>query len=141
MYIPSTRKIISSYNVVFDENNSSTLAYTSQPYVEVMVISPSVLYTNYATYSKEQTSDIITITQFGGRDLSSESHDNAESGDKSDENSVMAPLLSKEKMDMMYYGNESEDENMTTEMLPTRRSSDLLCRCVYPSELPLAKVS
>ena len=32
VYIPSTRKIISPYDVVFDENSSSALAYTSQPY-------------------------------------------------------------------------------------------------------------
>ena len=32
VYLPSTRKIISSYDVVFDESFSSALAYTSQPY-------------------------------------------------------------------------------------------------------------
>ena len=32
VYITSTRKIISSYDVVFDESVSSTFAYTSQPY-------------------------------------------------------------------------------------------------------------
>ena len=28
VYVPSTRKLIFSYNVVFDENNSSALSYT-----------------------------------------------------------------------------------------------------------------
>ena len=32
VYTPSTRKIISSYDVVFDESVSSALAYTSRPY-------------------------------------------------------------------------------------------------------------
>ena len=32
VYVPSTRKIISSYDVVFDKNNYSELAYKSQPY-------------------------------------------------------------------------------------------------------------
>ena len=32
VYIPSTRMIISSYDVVFDESFSSALEYTSQPY-------------------------------------------------------------------------------------------------------------
>ena len=31
-YVPSTRKIMSSYDVVFDESFSSASAYTSQPY-------------------------------------------------------------------------------------------------------------
>ena len=32
LYVPSTRKIISSYDIVFDESFSIALAYTSQPY-------------------------------------------------------------------------------------------------------------
>ena len=32
VYIPSNRKVISSYNVVFDECFSSALSYTSWPY-------------------------------------------------------------------------------------------------------------
>ena len=32
VYVPSTIKIILSYDVVFDESFSSALAYTSQPY-------------------------------------------------------------------------------------------------------------
>ena len=31
-YVPSTRKIISSYDVVFDESLSNVLAYMLQPY-------------------------------------------------------------------------------------------------------------
>ena len=31
-YVTSTRKVISSYDVVFDESFSSALSYTSRPY-------------------------------------------------------------------------------------------------------------
>ena len=42
VYVPSTRNIISSYNVVFDESISSALAYTSQSYSEAMAMRPEV---------------------------------------------------------------------------------------------------
>ena len=42
MCVRSTRKIISSYDVVFNENIYSTLAYKSQPYVEAMDMRPDV---------------------------------------------------------------------------------------------------
>ena len=52
VYLPSTRNIISSYDVVFDEKNSSALSYTSRPYSEAMVMRPAVTYTLYGTSSK-----------------------------------------------------------------------------------------
>ena len=64
VYVPSTRKIISSYDVVFDEMFSSALAYTSQPYSEAMVMRPVVKYTLYAMSSRGQTANIITFAQF-----------------------------------------------------------------------------
>ena len=64
VYVPSTRKVISSYDVVFDESFSSALAYTSQPYSEEVVMFPAVTYTPYATSSKEQTGNVITFAQF-----------------------------------------------------------------------------
>ena len=64
VYVPSTRKIISSYDVVFDESFSSALAYTSRPYSEATAMRPAVTYTPYATSSKEQTGDIIIFTHF-----------------------------------------------------------------------------
>ena len=63
-YIPSKRKVLSSYDVVFDESFSSTLSYTSRPYSEAMEMRPEVTYTLYATSSKEQTGDVITFTNF-----------------------------------------------------------------------------
>ena len=52
VYVPSTRKIISSYDVVLDESFSSALAYTSRPYSETMTKHTAVTYTVYATSLK-----------------------------------------------------------------------------------------
>ena len=64
MYVPSTRKLISSYDVVFDDFFSNALSYTPQLYSEAMAMRPVVTYTPYTTSSKEQTGDVITFTQF-----------------------------------------------------------------------------
>ena len=64
MYVPSTRKIISLYDVVFDESFSSTLAYMLQPYLEAMAACSYVMYTPCATSPMEQTDNIITLPQF-----------------------------------------------------------------------------
>ena len=50
VYVLSKRRIISSYDVVFDESLSSALAYTSQPYSETMAMRPVVTYTHSATF-------------------------------------------------------------------------------------------
>ena len=72
MYISRTRKIISSYDVIFDESFSSTLGYTSQPNEEAMAVCPAALYTPYDTTSREQTGNIITFAHFEDGNLSSE---------------------------------------------------------------------
>ena len=64
MYVHSTRKVIFSYDVVFDESFSSALAYTSRPYSEAMAMHLAVTYTPHATSLKEQTGDVITFAQF-----------------------------------------------------------------------------
>ena len=96
VYVTSTSKIISSYDVVFDESFSNALAYTSQPYSEAMVMHPAVTYKLCATSSREKTGDIITFIKFEEGNLLSEIRDNAKIGDKSDENSIMPPLIIKE---------------------------------------------
>ena len=53
VYVPSTRKVILPYDVVFDESFSIALSYTSQPYSESMAMRPAVTYTPYATSLKE----------------------------------------------------------------------------------------
>ena len=89
MYVPSTRKVISSYNVVFEKNISSALSYTSQPYSEATTMRPAGTYTPYATSSKEQTDNVITFAQFEEGDILSETRNDAESCDKSDNESIM----------------------------------------------------
>ena len=64
VYLPSTRKVISSYDVFFYKRFSSALSYTSRPYAEAMAMRPAMMYTPYATSSKEQTGDVITFAQF-----------------------------------------------------------------------------
>ena len=51
-----------------------------------MAMPPAVIYTPYATSSREKTGDIITFTHFEEGYLLSENRDDAESGDKSDDN-------------------------------------------------------
>ena len=64
MYVPSTWKIISSYDFVFDESFTSVLAYMSQPYSETLVIRPTVRYTSCIKSLKGNTDNIITLSQF-----------------------------------------------------------------------------
>ena len=64
VYVPSTRKIISSYDVVFDESFSSTLEYMSLPYAESMAVHPAVSHINCATSSRGKTGDITSFAQF-----------------------------------------------------------------------------
>ena len=80
VYIPSSRKIISPYYVVFDEILSSVLEYTSQPYSEVMAMCPDVTYTPCDTSSREQTGNIITFTQFKEGNILTKTCNDAESG-------------------------------------------------------------
>ena len=64
VYVPITRKVISSYIVVFDKNFPSALSYTARPYSEAMAMRLAVMYTPYATSLKEQTGDVTTFAQF-----------------------------------------------------------------------------
>ena len=89
MYVPSTRKVISSYDIVFGEKQSSALSYTSQPYAEAMAMRPTVTYTLYATSSKEKTGDVITFAQFEEGDLITETRNDTESYAESDSESIM----------------------------------------------------
>ena len=77
MYVPSTRKVISSYDVVFDKSVSSALSYTSQHYSEAMLICLAVTYTTYATSSREQTGNIITFAQSEEVDIITETRNDA----------------------------------------------------------------
>ena len=88
VYVPSTRKVISSYDVVFDEKKSSALSYTSRPYSEAMEMRSAVTYTPYVTSSREKTGDVITFAQFEEGNLITETRNHTERGDKSDIKSI-----------------------------------------------------
>ena len=66
---------------------------------------------------REQTGDIITFTHFEEGNILPETCNDAESGEKSDDNSIMPPLLSKEERDAMDYGDESDHYPISMEML------------------------
>ena len=117
MYIPSTRRIISSYDVVFDEIFSSALSYTSQPCSEAMTMRPAVTYTPCATSLREQTGDIITSIEFEKGNILTKTRNDAESGDESNDDSMMPPLLSEEEMDAMDSGDDSDHDLISTEIL------------------------
>ena len=68
--------------------------YTSQPYVEDVAMRLAVPYTPYVTSSKGKNGGIITFTQFEEGNLLYETCDDAESGDESDENSILPSLIS-----------------------------------------------
>ena len=89
VYVPSTRKVISSYDGVFDESFSSALSYTSRPYSEAMAMCPTVMYTPYAMPSKEQTGGVITFTQLEEGNLLTETRKDTEIGDESNSESIM----------------------------------------------------
>ena len=74
---------------MFDENNSSVLSYTSRTYSEAMAMRPAVMYTPYATSSREQTGNVITFVQFEEGNIWTETRNDAESGDESDKEYIM----------------------------------------------------
>ena len=76
-----------------------------------------VTYKPYATSSKEQTGNIIMFAQFEQVNLLSVTRGDAEISDKSDDHSIIPPLISEEEMNAMDSDDESEDEPMSTEML------------------------
>ena len=114
MYIPSTRKIISSYDVVFDKKHSSALSYTSQPYSEAMAMRLEVTYTLYTTSSKEQTGNLIMFAQFEERNILTETYNDAEIGDESDNESIM---MSEQDMENINSGDESDHNIISMDML------------------------
>ena len=114
MYVPNTRKIISSYNVVFDESFSSALAYTSKTYSEAMAMCPAVTYPPYEKSSKEKTGDVSAFAQFEERNILTKNSNDEESGDESYNESI---IMSKQDMDAINSGNESDHDIISTEML------------------------
>ena len=54
-----------------------------------MAMLPEVTYTPYAMSLREQTGGVITFTQFEEGNILTETRNNAESGDKSNNKSIM----------------------------------------------------
>ena len=102
VYVPSTRKIIYSYDALFDESFSSVLEYTSPPYSEALAMRPEVMYTSCATSSREKTGDIITFAHFEEDNILTKTHNDTESGDESVNESLM---ISEQDMDAMTSGD------------------------------------
>ena len=75
---------------------------------------PAVTYTPYATSLKEKTGDVITFAQFEEGNIWTETCNDAESGNKSDEESIM---MSEQDMDAINSGDESDHDLISTEML------------------------
>ena len=99
---------------MFDESFSSALSYTSRPYAEAMAMRPTVTYTPYATSSKEQTGDVITVTQFEEGNLLSETHNDIESDDESDSESI---TMSEKDMENIDEKEKFDDDLISTETL------------------------
>ena len=104
VYVPSTRRIISSYDV-FYESFSSALEYTSQSYSESMVMRLVVTYTPCTLSSRGKTGNIVMFTFFEEGGILAKTRKNAEIGEESNDNSSMPPLLIEEEMDAMDSGN------------------------------------
>ena len=117
VYVPSTRKVIMSYDVRFDESFLSALSYSSRPYAEAMALRPAVTYTPYTTSSKEQTYDVITFAQFEEGNLLSETRNDTESGDESYNESIM---MSEKDME-----NLNETENFDDNLISTETLHDI----------------
>ena len=75
---------------------------------------PAVTYTPYATSSKKQTGDVITFAQFEEGNILTETRNDAESGDKSDNESIM---MSEQDMDNLDSSDDSDHDLISTEML------------------------
>ena len=75
---------------------------------------PEVTYTPYGTSPREQNSDIIKFVQFEEGNIWTKTRNDAESGDESDNKSIM---MSEQDMDAMTSGYESDHDLLSTEML------------------------
>ena len=78
---------------------------------------PAVTYTPCDTSSREQTGNIITFTQFEEGNILTKNCNDAESGDESNGDSIIAPLTREEEMYAMDSGNESYHDLISTNML------------------------
>ena len=74
----------------------------------------AVTYTPCATSLRKKTGDIITFTQFEEGNILTKTRNNTESND---DNSIILPLMSEEKINAMDSGNKSDHDIISTDML------------------------
>ena len=74
----------------------------------------AVTYTPYATSSKEKTGNGIKFSQFEEGNIWTKTRNDAESGDKFDNESIM---MSEQDMENINSGDESDHDLISTEML------------------------
>ena len=86
----------------------------SRPYSKAVVMSLAVTYTPYGTSSREQTGDIITFAPFEDGNILTKTCNDAESGDKYDNESIM---MSEQDMDTMNSGVELDHDIISMDML------------------------
>ena len=86
-----------------------------------MDIRPVLSCAPCVTSPREKTGYIITFAHIKEGNLLSKTCNDAESGEETDVNSIMPPLLIKEEMDSMDSGYESDDDDISTEMLENIR--------------------
>ena len=75
--------------------------------------SGSEVYTIYYVF-KRKTGDVISFAQFEERKILTKTHNDAESGDKSDKDSIM---ISEQDIYAINSGDESDHDLISTEML------------------------
>ena len=75
---------------------------------------PAVTYAPYATSPKEQNGNIITFAQFEEENILTETCNDAESGDESDNKSIM---MSEQDMENINSGDELDHDLISTQML------------------------
>ena len=75
---------------------------------------PAVTYTPYKTSPKEQTGEVLKFAQFEEGNIWTKNRNDAECGYKYDNESNM---MSKQDMDAMNSGDESDHDFISTEML------------------------
>ena len=79
-----------------------------------MAMRPEVTYIPYAVSLKEQTGDLITFAQFEEGDILTETSNDAESGDESDNKSIM---MSKQDLENIDKKEKFDDDYISTETL------------------------
>ena len=90
----------------------------SQPYSESIAVCPEVMYTPCDTSSRGKYVNIITFVQFEEVNILTKTCNDAESGDKSDDESNM---MSEQDMENINSGDESDHDLISTEMLEVIR--------------------